>query len=1366
VTVVGDVVEVYPLTSVQQGMLFQWQLDPHAGVNVEQLVCTLPEESSTETWRAGWSRLIARHPALRTTFRLSADSDPRQEVHREGVLEFAVEDVSQLAAEAKDERLRSFLRDDRHLGFALDRLPLMRVTVFRFGPADHRLVWSFHHIILDGRSFPGLLSELFDPAAAVIAPAFADFVRAVTARELDGAETFWRAQLSGMAPPAVPTRSTAEQARLSHDPKANPAVLEIEHILGPHVEREVVIDVAHSDRLRRFAASCQVTPNTLVQAAWALALSAHTGRLDVVFGTVRACRTGYEQTTGMLINTVPFRTRIPRATRLADWLTGLRAQQIAIREYETTPLPKIREWSGLPSGAPLIQTLLFFDDRTVQGVMHARGGAWLARRFTLLEKTDFALSLAAYFDKELLLRLEYATGLFDASQIEERLGLVQLLLEVMPDHAATDVCSLPTVTQEAREKLRVWGAPRFELTNDRTLPQLFEAQAVGLPDAVALVTEGQEITYRDLNERANRLAHFLLARDLRSGAHVGIAMPASAAMVTAALAVLKAGMAYVPLDPHYPEQRLKMMLQDAKPALILSTGDCGKDLPIDPATVMRLEHLDSLLREQDLTNPLVPLSLRSTAVIIFTSGSTGRPKGVSLTAGGIANHIVSTIRQWGIEPGDRLLQVSTVNFDASIQEIFVPLTSGATLVIPGKETLSATSRLLRLIDRERITILDLTTLLWHEIVHYLAERHACLPRSVRLCHLGGERATRATYNKWLRLGGDRIRWINAYGPTEATIESTLYEVPAAELGREMASDPPIGRPIANTFTYVLDEERRLAPPGVAGELFIGGAGVALGYFNQPELTAERFLPDPFRPSSSTMYKTGDRVRHRADGELEYLDRVDSQIKLRGYRIELGEIEAQLLVDPRVGDAAVTVRATPSGAQALIAYVVPDAKDSTPLQGEELLDQLRGRLPSFMVPTMCLVLRSFPQTPSGKVDHNALPSPDWSRTLEVAPSPVEGLLATVIELWEEVLRIPHLRPSDDFFALGGDSLRAMRLASKIESRLGHTVPVALLFTHRTAQQYTLALQEELENEELSHLLLIRDGARKKPLFLIHPLSGDASSYRNLAAALDYDQAVFGVQMRGLDGRFPPHQTIEECAADHVSVIQAVQRQGPYAIAGYSSGGLVAYEMACQLARLGEEVDFLGLIDSGVPPRLEVALDWTNPQHLARFVWNFLLALASLRHLTPYGVFKVAMRKWEAVLKSVGARTPAVLDPPGKAGADLQQLFWFDLAIFTEFRIELIRAHLRAVENYLPRAYPGRVTLFTSERQPIMSPQNRTLGWEAVATGPIAVKKVKGNHGNMLDAAFVGILADLMSQALRSRPRRAADAAAVRMTDGLS
>ncbi len=1358
----GDVVDVYPLTPLQQGMLFQWRLAPHTGVNIEQLVCVLPEEVSAQALRADWCRVIERHPALRTSFRWNSESDPRQEVHREGILDLKVHDLSPLSAAARDERLRSFLDEDRRLGFALDRLPLMRVSVFRFGPADYRMVWSVHHIILDARSFPGLLSQLFDPASAVDGPPFADFVRAMTARELDDAERFWRAQLSGVETPALP----AQLARPAYAPGSrHPASSEIEHVLGPHLEREITIDAAGCERLRQFAASSGVTPNTLVQAAWALALSAHTGSFDVVFGTVRACRTGHEHTQGMLINTVPFRVRIPRATALVDWLKALRAQQIAIREHERTPLSKVREWSGLPAGAPLIQTLLFFDDRTIEGAMRARG-VWQTRGITLLEKTPFALSLSAYFERALLLKLEYATEMFETSQIEELLGLVRLLLEVMPRDAAAEVCSLPTVTPEARERLRGWGRAPLGLAEDRALPALIEAQAERRPDEIALVAEEQsETTYRELNERANRLAHLLISRGLRSEACVGIAMPPSAEMVTAALAVMKAGAAYVPLDPSYPEARLATMIEDARPMLILSTGDHAKDLPLGLAPLLRLEDLDQCLLGQPRTNPMVEVSPRSTAVVIFTSGSTGRPKGVALTAGGIANHNASIVRQWEIGPGDRVLQLSTVNFDASIEEMFVPLTSGATLVIPGEATLAATSRLVRCLEREKITILDATTPLWHEIVHYLAEHDARVPGSVRLCHVGGERATLATYNKWLGVGGDRVRWINAYGPTETTIESTLYEVPAAELGREMTSDPPIGRPLANTFTYVLDEARRLVPPGVAGELYIGGAGVARGYLNQPELTEERFLPDPFGCDAATMYRTGDRVRYRADGELLYLDRVDGQIKLRGHRIELGEVEAHLLADVRVRDAAVVVRKAPSGGEALIAYVVLGAERSVPAP-EELLGRLRERLPGFMVPALCMIVPAFPHTPSGKVDRNALPAPAWSRVpTDREPSPREGLLATVIELWEELLGVSNLRPSDEWFALGGDSLLAMRLASKIESRLGHTVPVALLMTHPTLGEYARALREELDSDELSHLLLIRDGARKKPCFLIHPVTGDALCYRALANTLDYDQAIYGVQMRGLEGGAGARLSIEALAADHVSEIQSVQRHGPYAIAGYSSGGLVAYAMACQLASLGEEVEFLGLIDSDVPPRLAVPIDWKNPRHVARFGWNFLLAVWSLRYFTPRTALKIVMNKAETLVRGLRPRAVAPVDGLEQARADLQRLFVFDVGILSEQRIALIQEHLRAVESYLPPAYSGPVTLFASERQPIFAPRGRTMGWEAVAAGPIVVKKVKGNHANMLDAAFVGELAKLMSEALHPPLRSLREGVAVRMAGSL-
>ena len=477
------------------------------------------------------------------------------------------------------------------------------------------------------------------------------------------------------------------------------------------------------------------------------------------------------------------------------------------------------------------------------------------------------------------------------------------------------------------------------------------------------------------------------------------------------------------------------------------------------------------------------------------------------------------------------------------------------------------------------------------------------------------------------------------------------------------------------------------------------------------------------------------------------------MKLRGYRIELGEIEAQLATHPAIRDGAVALRPTPSGSNALIAYVVPAAEAT--VAPDDILTWLQERVPSFMVPSMGLVLKSFPQTPNGKVDRNALPAPDWSCALTAAlASPIEGLLATVIELWQEILDIPGLQPNDDFFALGGDSLRAMRLASKIEARLGHTVPLALLLQHRTAEQYARALQEGFAHEELSHLVLIRDGARRQPLFFIQPIFGDVWGYRDLADVLESEQAIYGVQMRRLGGELPPHQTIEECAADYLSLIQSVQPHGPYVLAGYSAGGLIAYEMACQLVSLGEEVDFLGLIDTAIPPKLEVRLDWMNPQHVGRFVWNFAMAVASLRYYKPRDMLHfIALCLGRGLAKLwPRSRRRAAAVAAAWPGVNPQQYSYF-VANFTAHHLEFIRTYLRAVESFVPRAYPGHVHLFRSERAPLFSPEGPLLGWERVPMGSIEATKVKGLHWNMLDAAYVGRLAECMSQALRACGERA-------------
>ncbi|CAM2070286.1 Amino acid adenylation domain-containing protein [Sulfidibacter corallicola] len=1344
----------FSLTPMQLGMLYQWRLSRTSGVNLEQLCCRLPESVNFDKMCQAWQMVTARFDALRIAFVLDRPSHPMQVVHGEVAPEINDHDWRGVEPQERETRYRDFLASDRRMGFDLTRPSQMRVNLFRFDNQDYRMLWTFHHIVLDGRSFPIVLRWLFtyydrlcagETPVVEAAPAYRQYVRAVEEQPIERARTYWRQLLNGVADTELPVPHTPLpfDKQMEHDQRE----------IRMRLDREQV------DRLQLFAEEIGVTFHTLVQAAWAQTISAYTGSADVVFGTVRACRylpiENLQQMAGMLINTLPFRVRFNSEQTVGAWLNELRDQQVSAREFEAVPLAQIQEWCRIGAGKTLVQTMLMFENQVLEKVLQKQGGPWAERGFTLHERTEFALAMSGYLDEDLLLVLEYNAGVYRGESARDMMDLMVEVLRVLPDYVDRPVTALPTLHAGNQALVMAYSDQPFP--EDKNLYELFEQRVAEMPDALAVRCEGRDVTFAELNAQANQLAHYLIEHGVGPDSFVGLSIERSLMMIVAAIGILKSGAAYIPLDPDYPEDRLRLMIEDTQPAMVLTQEKFVERLRIDNVMLVATDEDPQWLATQPTHNPGVSVPLCARGITIYTSGSTGRPKGVLLTHRGLVNHNFTVIRMFDMKPGDRVPQVSTINFDVSIEEIFGTLNAGGALVLPSGSTLASLTAFLEFVERERITVLNLTTLFWVELVHHMAGAGLQFPDSVRLFICGGERATWSAYNDWLLVGGKRIRWINAYGPSETTIMSTAFQPPVGDGARPMEKDPPIGTAIDNYWCYVIDELGRLAPPEVPGELFIGGRGVAEGYLKRPDLTSERFLPDRFREGVGVMYKSGDRCLLRRDGQYEYLDRLDNQVKLRGFRIELGEIEAVLARHPAVEEGAVVVRATPAGSRQLVAYATP--RSGQELSSDELLGWLGQELPAFMTPSAAKVMEVFPKAPTGKVDRRNLPDPDWR---EGAPSqarvkPNDEMEAKLMKVWEEVLGVSDISMGDHFFALGGDSLRAMTLSSRVESELGRNVPLALLLTHPTLGEYAVALKEELELAAFAPLVQIRVGAEgRPPLFLIHSLGGDVLIYRRLAELLPEDLPVFGLQMQGLDRKSPPHETIPLAATDFIERIKQVQPVGPYYLAGYSSGGIVAFEMAIQLRKRDEEVALLGLMDSAIPPVVEEANRPTKPVYAMRFLKNLPWLFFDRSLYNPTNLMHKLRRKLTS-----GAQPPAG-EPIAEAeldqvqqnediAFDLSDHFAVDISFFPEYRIDLMKRHFHAFSVYEPETYSGPLTLFRTRRQPLMSPQNKVLGWDAITGSEIDTHYVSGVHHEMLDSPHVDHLARLVTQVLEQLSR---------------
>ena len=708
--------------------------------------------------------------------------------------------------------------------------------------------------------------------------------------------------------------------------------------------------------------------------------------------------------------------------------------------------------------------------------------------------------------------------------------------------------------------------------------QLFEAQAKRTPDAIAAIFESREWTYRELNARANQLANYLRKLGAGPDVPVGICARRCAELPVFFLGVLKAGGACLPLDPAYPRERLAYMQSDAQaPVVILGSGVEG-DFGGFAKSVLRSGELWDAIAgesEENLEGVVRPGDL---AYIVYTSGSTGKPRGVMLPHRGLVNHNLAIVDLYELTAKDRILQFGSISFDISIEEMYPIWSVGGTVVFAAGDFSLQPAQFASWIAKHGITVLSSATAYWHELVQELEDRGQPLPASLRLIAVGGEKASTNVFASWQKLSEGRVRWMNTYGPSEASVIVTAYEPPAgANLGLDV--DIPIGRPIPNISAYILDANLQPVATGENGELHIGGVGLARGYLNRPDLTGQKFIRDPFSDSpGARMYKTGDLARFLPDGNIDFRGRTDDQVKIRGFRIEPGEIEATLSQHPDVHQAIVLAREDRPGEKRLIAYIVP--KQARPVTTRQMREFLKGRLPEYMIPSGFVAMESLPLTPNGKVDKRALPSPSVESITgtENYIAPRNDVERRVAKIWETTLGLPRVGITDDFFELGGHSLLALRMMRRLEQAFGKNLPPSILFQASTVEKLAAVLSDDAGAESWRSLVAIQPTGSKPPFFCVHGLGGHVLRFGALAQHLGQDRPFYGLQAYGLDGQHPCHTRVEDMAAHYISEIRSLQPQGPYFIGGYSFGGAVAFEMARQLRERGEDVAFLALLDT--------------------------------------------------------------------------------------------------------------------------------------------------------------------------------------------
>ena len=1045
--------DIYQLSSMQQGMLFHSIYSPESGVYFEQSLFTIKGALDVSAFEQAWQQVVDRHSILRTAFLWQDLEQPQQVVLRRVQVPFAQQDWSRLSLSEQEQRASDYLVADRSRGFDLATAPLIRLALFQLAPDHYRFVFSRHHLVLDRWSRALLLKDCFaiyeglaqGRAASLSAPKpFGDYIDWLANQDIAAAETFWKATLAGFTEPTG----------LAVDRPIDPSVKGISGYgdLRTHLSKE------DTEKLHSFARRHRLTLNTVAQGAWALLLKAYSGEDDVLFGVTVSGRPatlpGVESMVGLFINTLPLRVHTPARISLLSWLKDLQEQQATMLQYEFSSLVDIQGWSEVPRGIPLFESIFVFENLPAGGGYESENrGVEIRADRGLGSTTGYPLTvLVSPGAQQLTVQIVYERARFAEDAIRRMLGHFQTLLQNLPEYSAAAISSLPLLTNAEREQIVYeWNPARVAYGVDTVL-SLFAAQVQRTPEATAVVFESQQLSYRELNARANQLAHHLIRLGVGLDDRVGICIDRSLEMAVAVLGTLKSGAAYVPLDPAYPSERLAFMIDDSQCKVLLTSERTGNTLPQASNRLLRLDGDWEGVASESAENPPRQIDGGNLAYVIYTSGSTGWPKGVALEHRALANLISWQLEQ-SFSPA-RTLQFASLSFDVSFQEVFSTWCSGGTLLLVSDELRRDAPALLRFFERQKVERIFLPFVYLQHLAEAFSDTGAPLEYLREIITAGEQlQITPQIAHLCSSLPGAVLH--NHYGPSESHVV-TAYTLSGKP--EDWPKLPPIGRPISNTQIYVLDQSGQPTPIGVTGELCIGGANLARGYLNRPELTAEKFVANPFSNGGSRIYRTGDSARFAADGNIEFLGRLDNQIKIRGFRIELGEIEATLAAHPSVREVVVVVQ-DDAGDRRLLGYVVPIAPGSDEL-ATELRRFLKTKLPDYMAPSDFVFLEALPLTPSGKINRRALPAPDRSaneqRQSQAPPrTDVERQLA---EIWSAVLKRTSVGVDDNFFELGGHSLLATQLISRVRNVFDLELPLRCLFEFPTVAELAVAIVE--------------------------------------------------------------------------------------------------------------------------------------------------------------------------------------------------------------------------------------------------------------------------------------------------------------------
>ncbi|HEX5001325.1 MAG TPA: amino acid adenylation domain-containing protein [Bacteroidia bacterium] len=1265
----------------------------------ESVSLTLKGSFDYELYTDAVLLLVARHQALRTKF----SNDGLEQTFTQ-VAETKVDliDISKLSPKEQHEEVNRRLVSEAETPFDLENGPLYRFSVIRYSEIHHQLILSFHHVICDGWSLGILMqdlgrfySDLVQGKPFVESPAtgfskFAEEELVYSGSEENRiVENYWLSKFKNNIPSFEFPSDKPRPSKRSY--RAN------------RIDVEVPSETI--DGIRKTGAKFGTSYVTILTAAFQVFLHRVTSQDDIVLGLPASGQsaTGYNDLVGHCVNVLPIRTTVDSGKSFVDFLKTQKTALLDAYDHQRFTFGSlIRKLNILrfPNRIPLVPVAFNLDIGITDGVSFAGCEFEFSTNPRHYENFEIFINATGSGSK-LILECTHNTDLYDSELMQLRMEEFIVLLKGIADNPESKIYELPLITEKEQELIfKKWNSIENDFRTTKTLISWFEKTATTYPDAIALSYENQHTTYSELDSRANQLANWMLGNDVRPGSFIGVFTYRNRDLIVSILGILKCGCAYVPIDPNYPLERVSYILEDAKCALVLVSEGLQENVGSWAHSYCIDTEWDKGPGMQTDEHPGIETNPGDLAYIIYTSGSTGKPKG-SLIGHSKATRLFTATDSWyGFNERDVWTLFHSAAFDFSVWEIWGALLYGGRLVIVSYNISRDPRSFYELLKKEKVTVLNQTPSAFMALLNEDAAISEPENRvnSLRYVIFGGEALELEGLRPWFEHHGDKNpQLINMYGITETTVHVTYRPISLDDLGKGQGS--MIGVPIPDLQVYILDQYQQPVGIGIAGELYVGGAGVGRGYLNRPELTAQRFIHNEYNPfSENALYRSGDLAKYSLQGDIEYLGRIDTQVKIRGFRIELGEIEAILKKHPDVKQQVVMAREDVPGEKRLVAYLI--LKEGVRFDLTGMREFLMVDLPEYMVPSAFVLLDKIPVTGNGKIDRKALPKPEITLTpsghYEEPYTPTEEMLATI---WCDVLGIEKVGRKDNFFELGGHSLIGVRVFNEVEKQLGIRIQLSVLFSAPTIEELARVISRSESLKPWSCLVPLQPKGNLPPLFCIHMHNGNIHRWRVLIKHLGTNRPLYAIQPRGLDEKQQPHTTIEEMATYYIGVMKEAQPYGPYNLMGLCFSGMVVYEMATQLQAMGEEVAFLGMINNYAPPE--------NPT-----------------------LFKVKTELNKFLKMDISEKVNYVKEKQQK----ITKLFSGDKTAITEMQIDmpekthlghdLRTIHSLALLHYSPQKhFKGKLALFRNN-EPIEAFYNDKLGWDRLVQGEITCDVIDG------------------------------------------